>query len=200
MRVGLSAIAADPRRWLGLIPAKLSYTFDHESFPIGYLAEADPDSWPERTKERGRDFSSTVHRVMMGLAALSVAAWPFGRRMHLASRLTQASVIAIIVALSTRAALTCYRLKGRLAVFIPVAAALPLPGAPERTGVLGYLYISIAGVVATHAVFFGEDRYHMVVAPGFCLLAACALRRSDASAAQRVTGLRTQRKPSPGTS
>jgi hypothetical protein len=30
--------------------------------------------------------------------------------------------------------------------------------------------------VLAHAVFFGEDRYHMVATPVLCLLAAAALR------------------------
>jgi hypothetical protein len=28
----------------------------------------------------------------------------------------------------------------------------------------------------THMIFFGEDRYHLVIAPVFCALAAAALR------------------------
>jgi archaellum biogenesis protein FlaJ (TadC family) len=34
----------------------------------------------------------------------------------------------------------------------------------------------IATTVLTHAIFFGEDRYHMVATPVLCLLAAAALR------------------------
>jgi hypothetical protein len=30
----------------------------------------------------------------------------------------------------------------------------------------------------THAVFFGEDRYHLVVSPVLCILAAAAFRKS----------------------
>jgi hypothetical protein len=33
-------------------------------------------------------------------------------------------------------------------------------------------------VCLTHAGFFGEDRYHVVIAPALCLLAAYALRRA----------------------
>jgi hypothetical protein len=29
----------------------------------------------------------------------------------------------------------------------------------------------------THALFFGEDRYHMTISPVLCILAAAALRR-----------------------
>jgi hypothetical protein len=41
--------------------------------------------------------------------------------------------------------------------------------------------------VVTHAVFFGEDRYHMVVTPVLCILAAGAFRRSSGSATARGT-------------
>lgn len=41
--------------------------------------------------------------------------------------------------------------------------------------VLWGLLIYAAGVVFTHAVFFGEDRYHMVLVPTFCIFAAEAL-------------------------
>jgi hypothetical protein len=35
----------------------------------------------------------------------------------------------------------------------------------------------MATTALTHAVFFGEDRYHMVIVPVFCMLGAAALRR-----------------------
>jgi hypothetical protein len=35
--------------------------------------------------------------------------------------------------------------------------------------------------IVTHAVFFGEDRYHVVVTPVLCMLAAGALRRPRAA-------------------
>ncbi len=34
---GMAHIRAQPWRWLSLAPKKLGFTFDHESFPIGYL-------------------------------------------------------------------------------------------------------------------------------------------------------------------
>jgi hypothetical protein len=38
------------------------------------------------------------------------------------------------------------------------------------------LAFAVASVALTHATFFGVVRYHMVVTPALCLLAACALR------------------------
>ena len=61
-----------------------------------------------------------------------------------------------------------------LAVLIAINAIL----AVTLNFVLGY-----AGIFSmAHAVFFGEDRYHMVVTPALCVLAACALRPRDGAA------------------
>ena len=50
-----------------------------------------------------------------------------------------------------------------------------------------------AGLIATtalaHAVFFGEDRYHVAITPAFCLLAAAALR--PPSSRQNTRGANT---------
>jgi hypothetical protein len=51
-------------------------------------------------------------------------------------------------------------------------------GGSGAGGVLGYLAFAVATVCLTHAVFFGEDRYHIVTTPVICILAACALRRT----------------------
>src|SRR5690606_12773883 len=67
---GLAWIAADPARWLGLVPAKLGHTFDHQSFAVGYLGEADPTAWPEERKARWRQILTVAARLLLGLAAL----------------------------------------------------------------------------------------------------------------------------------
>jgi hypothetical protein len=64
-------------------------------------------------------------------------------------------------------------------LFIPLAALLPIPGRPRNGGVVGLCAFVIASIAATHAVFFGEDRYHLVATPALCILAACALRRAS---------------------
>jgi 4-amino-4-deoxy-L-arabinose transferase-like glycosyltransferase len=179
---GLRWIAESPRRWLGLVPDKLSFTFDHESFPMGYLGEADPAAWPEERKARGRDTLSGVHRIMLGLATLGVVAWPFSRGIRLEDRLVQGLLLALVLALAAFALFSDLHPAWRLAVLLPVTAALPLPGRPHNGGVVGYLTFALASVAVTHAVFFGEDRYHMVITPVLCVLAACALREPSKSA------------------
>jgi len=39
------------------------------------------------------------------------------------------------------------------------------------------LAVAVASMVVTHAVFFEEDRYYMLLTPVLAILAACALRR-----------------------
>ncbi|MBW2528159.1 MAG: glycosyltransferase family 39 protein, partial [Deltaproteobacteria bacterium] len=77
---GVEWIRADPGRWLGLIPRKLGETFDHESYAVGYLAEANPTTWPEARRERARGWLTAIHQLVLWLAALGVVAWPLGRR------------------------------------------------------------------------------------------------------------------------
>jgi 4-amino-4-deoxy-L-arabinose transferase-like glycosyltransferase len=188
MHEGLRWVAASPRRWLGLVPDKLSFTFDHESFPMGYLGEADPVAWPEARKATGRDLLSGAHRALLGLAALGVIAWPFARGMRLVERAVQGALLAVALVLAARGIWADTHPAWWLAVFLPLVALLPLPGRPRNGGVVGYLAFAVASVAVTHAVFFGEDRYHMVVTPALCLLAACALRGSGSPVSQKSLG------------
>jgi hypothetical protein len=63
-----------------------------------------------------------------------------------------------------------------LALVTPLLAALHLPGRPWQGPVGRGLLVTFALTSATHAVFFGDDRYHLVVSPLLCILAAAALR------------------------
>ena len=58
----------------------------------------------------------------------------------------------------------------------PLVAYLPLPGRPALTGAAAFAHGAILATSVTHAVFFGEDRYHLAITPVLCLLAAAALR------------------------
>jgi hypothetical protein len=58
-----------------------------------------------------------------------------------------------------------------------VLPLLPLPGRPRLEPALAYSVVLIATTALTHAVFFGEDRYHVVTSPALCLLAAAVFRR-----------------------
>lgn len=180
---GLRWIGQDPARWIGLMPQKLSYTFDHESFPMGYLGEADPARWPEEQRALGRNILSTLHRALMAVAALGLIALPTLRtRRKLGASLAQLALLGLAIAMGAVALFGDFHMTWPLALFIPLAALLPFPGRPRNGGVIGLLAFIVASVAVTHAVFFGEDRYHLVATPALSILAACALRRPEETA------------------
>ena len=175
----MSWIATEPERWLSLIPKKLGYTFDHESFPVGYLGEADPRAWPEQRKARTRGLLSWTHRLILAAAPLAFVGRP--RR----ERPTSLLGLLAVALLLWIALLTPSHPFWILAVAATVLA-LFRPGAPAPAGgVLVYACWALMTLVVVHAVFFGEDRYHTVVTPLLCLLAACALRGPDETPAAR---------------
>ncbi len=174
LRLGVRWIEDAPGRWIALAPKKLAFTFDHESFPIGYLGEADPDAWPEPRRALYREILSGTHRLLLLAAALAFLARSAGTR---AAKVAQIGLGIGLVALAALAAASDEHVYWPIALAIPIVAALPLPGAPYRGGVVGYAAWAVGSVCATHALFFGEDRYHVVVTPLLALLAAAALRR-----------------------
>jgi hypothetical protein len=170
---GLHEITAHPLHWLALAPAKLGFTFDHESFAVEYLHEARPDDWPEPRRTFGRDVTTSSHRWLLCAAALGCVA--FVRRGRGAA--TQAALLAGLLLLALLA------LRAESPTFWPLAVAatilpwLPFPGAPAWPWALLLPVALLATTVLTHVVFFGEDRYHVVVTPVLALLAAGAFRR-----------------------
>jgi len=63
-----------------------------------------------------------------------------------------------------------------VAVFASIVPWLPLPGRPDVPPALLMGVALLSTTLVTHAVFFGEDRYHVVVVPVLAMLAAGALR------------------------
>ena len=180
---GLSQIREHPSHWLGLIPAKLGYTFDHESFAVEYLHEARPASWPEPRREAARALTTLAERVLVCAAALGVVAFrPRGSGARVQGGL--ALVWALLVYYACFHDPTFWPLV-LLACIVPW---LPLPGAAQSSASLRLGVVLLATTVLMHAVFFGEDRYHMVVTPIFCMLAEAALRGARQNPAASVTG------------
>jgi 4-amino-4-deoxy-L-arabinose transferase-like glycosyltransferase len=172
---GVREIAEHPVHWLALVPAKLGYTFDHESFAVEYLHEARPGDWPEARRSFGRDVTTSAHRWLLCLAALGCVA--FVRRGKGAA--VQGAILAGLLLL------VVFAVTPEVPTFWPLAVAatiLPLlpaavPGAPAWPWALRLPAALLATTVVTHVVFFGEDRYHVVVTPVLALLAAGAFRR-----------------------
>jgi hypothetical protein len=166
-------IRADPERWLGLVPKKLAYTFDQESFPVEYLHEADPDRWPEERRTKGRGLLTLAHRVLLTAAGFGVVPGPGKTRRQWLEMLAFGAVMA---------AITLYAWIADSAPFYVVALAiavlgwLPVQGNASPGPVVRWALACVAATLATHAVFFGEDRYHIVVTPMLCILAVGAFR------------------------
>lgn len=177
--VGRAAIRRDPLRWLGLAPKKLGHTWDHESFAIEYLREADPARWPEERRVAARQLSTTYHRLLLVLAALAVVSAPRFASRRGAPFIAQTAVLALLVAIALYATIDVQHPFYWLAALPPLIALVRLPGAPVQGGVGRYLLGLVAATSLTHAIFFGDDRYHLVVTPVLCILAAAALRSPD---------------------
>ena len=184
MAYGLAHIRQDPARWLGLVPAKLSFTFDHESFPVEYLHEARPAAWPEEERSAARNALTAFHRVLCVIAPLAFVAFlvPVRRRHAREPREPRRARITQTALLGGVGLAAFASLSASPAVVWPMVglacllAVLPLPGRPAVPAALGLGVVLLASIVAAHAVFFGEDRYHVVGPPVLALLAAAALR------------------------
>jgi hypothetical protein len=188
LHYGMHEIAARPWRWLALVPAKLGYTFDHESFEIEYLHEARPEAWPDDVRERGREATTFAHRLLLAGAALGGVAFavPLRPRRRTRGAVTQGALLAVAAALGALAFASASPSFWPLAIFAAVVPWLPLAGHPPRKPAMEQALGLLATTIAMHAVFFGEDRYHVVVTPVLALLAAAALRAPAPWPAGRV--------------
>jgi hypothetical protein len=180
-KIGRAKILKDPKHWLGLAPLKLSQTFDHESFAVEYLHEADPARWPEDRRVAARELLTAFHRAILIVSAFGVVAWPLFDRKNKQALYTQSALAAVFAGLSLLALLSDAHPFYWLAVLPPIVGFCRLPGGSAQGPAGGYLLGLVLATVFTHVLFFGEDRYHLVVAPIFCLLAAGALRSPEST-------------------
>ena len=177
LHYGLDQIRQHPRHWLGLVPAKLGFTFDHESFPVEYLHEARPESWPPQRREAIRQMITWVHRLLLSLAAFGAVGLAL-RRSPVKARITQALVALVAAGLVAWGFTAGTPIFWPLAVFLSVVPWLPLPGRPPLPPGLAMALSLLATTALAHAVFFGEDRYHLVATPVLCLFASAMVRKS----------------------
>jgi hypothetical protein len=174
---GIQHIKEAPGRWLRLIPKKLAYTFDHESFPVEYLHQARPQRWPDERRTWWRGALTAVHRALVLAAPLAFVAF-YTKSKH-RGRTAQLALLGVYGGAAVAACTASTPVFWPLVVIACVLPALPVPGAPPRSAALLMAVALLATTVAAHAVFFGEDRYHVVVTPVLCLLAASMFRRSN---------------------
>jgi dolichyl-phosphate-mannose-protein mannosyltransferase len=187
---GWSAIEQDPWTWLGRIPDKLRNTYNHESFAVAYLAEANPAEWDRDHTWHVMNVMTALHHALMFAAALgTVARFSLRRWRESWGPLVLAGVL---LALAAYALSLPERPLFWIGVLIPLFGLLRLPGAPPIDDGLRYLYGLLALTSLTHMVFFGDDRYHLAVSPVFCMLAAAAFRRSATSTAAGAPSVATR--------
>lgn len=190
---GLSEIRARPLHWLALIPAKLGYTFDHESFAVGYLHEARPDIWTERVVTRVRDATTLAHRLLVTAGAFGFVAIAPTRRFR--GSLVQGALLVVAGGVAAIAFCSDTPSFWPLAVFAAAVPILPLPGRPELRPAMVLAVLYLGTVIVAHAIFFGEDRYHIVVTPVLAML-ACAVARPPERSARRAP--EAPEEPNPG--
>jgi 4-amino-4-deoxy-L-arabinose transferase-like glycosyltransferase len=186
---GIEQIEARPWHWLALVPAKLGFTFDHESFAVEYLHEAHPAAWPDARRTAARDATTLGHRLLLATAAFGCIAFPLGARGTGARSAVaqgrgarvQGALLVAAAGLVAFAFVSDTPVFWPLAVFVAVVPWLPLPGRPPFSPALLSGVALLATTLVTHAVFFGEDRYHVVVTPVLAILAAAALRSPAAA-------------------
>jgi hypothetical protein len=174
--IGLRKILEDPGHWLGLIPKKLSHTYNHESFATAYLAEANPEFWTEQRKQATRNVITAFHHLLMFAATLAAVARPPWRWPLRSEAWLQLGLLGAIAGFAWWALGNAETPLFWLIVLAPLLAALRLPGAPPLAATGSFAMGLIFMTSVTHAVFFGDDRYHMTISPILCLLAAAALR------------------------
>jgi hypothetical protein len=169
-----SRIRHAPLRWLTLVPAKLSATFDYSGAPGWYLHASNPSAFPFNAKVVLGVLETVSERGLLALALLAL-----GRRAGRRQKLRQVLAAAAAFSLLTPLAWPAY-------LMLTVIAALLGPELISDPPAL-LAASAVFATALTHAVFFGAGRYSM---PCFPLIASLAgtLRPS------RLTRLRA--KPS----
>jgi 4-amino-4-deoxy-L-arabinose transferase-like glycosyltransferase len=177
-KVGWQKIKDSPARWLSVAPKKLAQTFDHESFAIEYMHEADRGAWPDERREAARGLLTAAHLALLAAAALACVAQPLGR-LRREEQYWQAGTLFVLCCLIFYGIADSERPFHWLMVVAPIVAFLPMPGRPYLGSLGRAIMAAILVTALTHVVFFGEDRYHLFLSPVLCVLAAAALRDSE---------------------
>jgi hypothetical protein len=123
-----------------------------------------------------------MHRVLLSLAAFGLIGWSVRDRRGMLVETALRAGVAGCVAYAWYADIPAF---WPLALAIVVTGVIPRRSAPELGPVGGVVVASFVLFVLTHAVFFGEDRYHVPLVPMLCLLAAAVFRRSAGGSENR---------------
>ena len=141
-----------------------------------------------------RSLTTGFHRVLVAVSALAFVGLVLeGRGRARRWQIVQTALFAAVVLGSYFGFAASTPTVWPLVIVACILPWLSLPGRPSARPALLMSVSLVATTVLTHAIFFGEDRYHMVATPVLCLLAAAALRgrearRPQASAVGRQAG------------
>jgi hypothetical protein len=186
-KIGWKRIRESPVQWLRLAPKKLAQTFDHESFAVEYLHEANPVAWSEERRAAARGLLTAVHLALLAFASLSIVALPLGRsrKVEQHRQLGRLRVLGVLIFHGSSDEQHPFHW---LVLATPLLAFVPLPGRPHLGAVGRMAMATVLATALTHVVFFGEDRYHLFLSPLFCILAAGALREGERVARAPLRG------------
>lgn len=148
------AILSAPRRWSGLVPAKLAATFDYSGAPGYYLHVSNGHVFGEDAKIAVGAIETIYERIAYG-ALLVCCARAAG--MLKRTRMVLSAGGAVFLLFSTHAYAA--------ALSVVVCLALLGRGLLDRPVLFGGAWGAMATTAFLHAVFFGSGRYSMVVFP-----------------------------------
>jgi hypothetical protein len=152
-RAGMRRIAERPVAWLGLAPLKLMRTFEYAGAAGYYLHASNPAAFDYRAKLSLATIETVYQRVVLVLAAMG-AARLLGRRYPRAGRFFLALGAA------------CAFLPVSFVTYLTLVLAALLLGARAFDAPALVAAAAVIGTTAlTHAIFFGEGRYGLVVFP-----------------------------------
>ncbi len=178
---GLTWISENPARYLALMPKKLSFTFDHESFAVAYLGEANPTRFDEAWRQRWRNWNTWLFGIPLLLSPMVFASPPWRRNVPLGTRIASsmlALIMVILLALSVRADKPVF---WPAAILVSAMCLVTRPRPLQRVEpTLRFFAAAILTVCITSCVFFGEDRYHMVLWPAIAALSCFSLSQPSA--------------------
>ena len=157
-KLGRETIADDPLAWLKKMPAKLQHTYNHESFPVAYMAEARPKIWPESRQQAGRQLLTGFHRGLLVLVALAAIRWPHPIRAEMRHWIPATLWLLGVVIFAAQSGGSFDSPMFWLVVLAPLFSLLRLPGLYPAGGIEQYLWLCLLTPSMPHAVFFGDDR------------------------------------------
>lgn len=165
LAAGAQRIAEQPGRWLALVPAKLSYTFDYCGAAGWYLEASNGSAFDARDKLALGVAETLWQRALLGLglAGLALSVGP-RRRARVVLGLGSGALL-----LGPHAWLS----------YLGLAATALLGGKAERPAAF-LVAFAVLGTALTHAVFFGAGRYSLPVFALTAVLAGFAFGRRQA--------------------